>query len=222
MVVRRYTRGYMGALEEMDMVQEGCLGLLDAVRRFDFTGSRGFMTYAVIRIRKSVLQAMEKQQRLVRMPSHMVKKSIYLREIIDNFSAREGRYPLLHEIELETGESLDIHLMLSLSEKVIPLHACVGDSDIPLSEQLQGNEPSPDDVNLNDVLDLALQRLDERSKLVLAMRYGLLDGENQKLSSIAEVIGLSIERTRQIEKSSVKMLADIFHEFHITDWLQWN
>jgi len=221
MVVRRYSRcGYMGALEEMDLVQEGCLGLLDAVRRFDFSGNSGFMTYAVIRIRKKVLLSMEKQQRLVRIPSHVVKKGMFLREVIDEFASREGRYPLPHEIEKETGESLDVPLLLSLSEKVIPLHSIVGETGIPLSEQLPCNGPLPEDTALTEMIDSALGMLDDRSKLVVIMRFGLYDGEAQTLSSIAEVIGLSIERTRQIEKASVRTLADYFSGFGIVDWLR--
>ncbi len=220
MVVRRYARCQMGALEEMDFVQEGCEGLLDAVRRFDFAGGKGFLTYAVIRIKKRVLLAMEKQQRLVRIPSHAVKKSLYLREIIEDFACREGRYPLSHEIEKETGSSIDWPLILSLSEKVIPFHAPLSDTDISLSEKIPGNSPSPEDIGLEDVLEAALSKLDKRSKYVLVMRYGLMDGEAQTLDSISKVLGLSIERTRQIEKNAISLLRDSFDGYSITDWLQ--
>ena len=220
MVVRRYARCQMGALEEMDFVQEGCEGLLDAVRRFDFAGGKGFLTYAVVRIKKRVLMAMEKQQRLVRIPSHVVKKSMYLKEIIEDFASRKGRFPLSREIEEETGSSIDWPLILSLSEKVIPFHAPLSDDGIPLSERIPGNAPSPEDIQLEDVLEEALSKLDERSKFVLVMRYGLMDGETQTLDSISKVLGLSIERTRQIEKNALSLLRDSFSGYSITDWLQ--
>lgn len=220
MVVRRYARCRMGALEEMDFVQEGCEGLLDAVRRFDFSGGKGFLSYAVIRIRKRVLLAMEKQQRLVRMPSHAVKKSLYLKEVIDDFACRKGRFPAPHEIEEETGGNVDWSLILSLSERVVPLHAPLGATGIPLSEQLPGNSPDPVETALEDSLDEALARLDKRSKFVLVMRYGLMDGETQTLESISKVLGLSIERTRQIEKAAIGLLRDSFSGYSITDWLR--
>jgi len=103
MIVRRYTRGVAGALEEMDFVQEGCEGLLDAVRRFDFSGNGGFLTYALIRIKRKVLLALEKQHRLVRVPSHVIRKGRYLKEVIEGFASDKGRYPVPYEIEMETG-----------------------------------------------------------------------------------------------------------------------
>lgn len=220
MVVRRYARGNMGALEEMDFVQEGCEGLLDAVRRFDFVGGTGFLTYAVIRIRKRVLMAMEKQQRLVRMPSHAVKKTLYLKEVIDEFAGSQGRFPSAAEIETVTGGSVDWPLILSLTEKVLPLHAPIGESGIPLAEQIPGSIPPPEETGLNDILEEALSRLDKRSKFVLVMRYGLMDGEAQTLASVSSILGLSIERTRQIEKAAIKLLRDSFSGYCITDWLQ--
>lgn len=219
MVVRRYSRGDMGALEEMDFVQEGCEGLLDAVRRFDFRSGRGFLTYAVIRIRRRVLLAMEKQQRLVRLPSHAVKKTIYLRQVIDDFTSREGRYPLPHEIEEETGNSIDWWLILSLSEKVLPLHSPAGEDGLPLSERLAGNAPSPEDTGNAEALEKAMEKLDSRSRFVLAMRYGLVDGDPRTLANIAGMLDLSIERTRQIEKKALEVLRDHFSGFSAADWL---
>lgn len=220
MVVKRFSTGYMGAMEEMDFIQEGCEGLIDAVRRFDFARDRGFLTYAIIRIRKRVLMAMERQQRLVRLPAHAVKKTIYLREVIDSFAAAHGRYPLPAEIEEETGGSVDWPILLSLSESVLPLHEPAGETGIPLSERLPGNGPSPEETDLRKVLEEAISRLDKRAKFVLVMRYGLLDGEVRTLSDIAGVLGLSIERTRQIEKSAIGLLHDSFCGYRLTDWLR--
>ena len=220
-VVRRYTRRYMmGALEEMDFVQEGCEGLLDAVRRFDFKDGRGFLTYAVIRIRKYVLLAMEKQQRLVRLPSHAVKKSICLKKAIDDFAGRNGRFPMPSEIEEETGGSVDWTMILSLTETVLPMHLPAGENGIPLYEQLSGGVSVSKENGLDDVLEEALYSLDKRSKFVLIMRYGLMDGERQTLETISQVLGLSIERTRQIEKAAINLLRDSFSDYSITDWLQ--
>ncbi len=220
MVVRRYSAGYMGAMEEMDFIQEGCEGLLDAVRRFDFAGDRGFLAYAIMRIRKRVLLAKERQQRLVRLPSHAVKKTIYLRETIDSFAAAHGRYPLPAEIEEETGGSVDWPILLSLSESVLPFHEPSGDTGIPLSERIPDRGPSPEETDLRMVLEEAISRLDKRSKFVLVMRYGLLDGEARTLSDISSVLGLSIERTRQIEKSAIRLLRDSFCGYRLTDWLR--
>ena len=220
MAVRRYARSNIGALEEMDFVQEGCEGLLDAVRRFDFSGRGGFLTYALIRIRKRVLLAMEKQQRLVRMPAHVVRKSVYLKEVINDFSMRRGRFPTPAEIVDETSGSIDWSIMLSLSETVLPLHNPAGKTGIPLEEQLPCSNDAVEDPELSENLEEALSLLDSRSRFVLVMRYGLMDGEPHTLSDVSSVLGLSIERTRQIEKASIKLLADHFSGFSISDWLQ--
>lgn len=220
MAVRKYSRSNIGALEEMDFVQEGCEGLLDAVRRFDFSSGGGFLTYALIRIRKRVLLAMEKQQRLVRMPAHVVRKSVYLKEVMNDFANRRGRFPTPAEIVEETSGTIDWSIMLSLSETVVPLHNPAGKTGIPLEEQLPCNRNFGDDPELSENLDEALSLLSSRSKFVLVMRYGLMDGEPHTLAEVSNVLGLSIERIRQIEKASIKLLADHFSGFSISDWLQ--
>ncbi|MCK5133063.1 MAG: sigma-70 family RNA polymerase sigma factor [Candidatus Sabulitectum sp.] len=220
MVVRRYARGATGALEEMDFVQEGCEGLLDAVRRFDFSGNGGFLTYALIRIRKRVILAMERQHRLVRIPSHVIRKGRYLKEVIDDFTSDKGRYPAPHEIEIETGGDMDWSILLSLSETVDPIHSPVGETGLSLEEQIASSCMKPGSIPLNELVEDALKRLDKRAKFVLVMRYGLLDGDIHRLADIAEVLGLSVERTRQIEKASIKVLRENFGDFDISDWLQ--
>jgi RNA polymerase sigma factor (sigma-70 family) len=219
-VVRRYVSSVSGALEEMDYVQEGCVGLLDAVRRFDFTGARGFLSYALIRIRKRVIDAMEKQHRLVRVPAHVIRKGRYLREIIDSFAASAGRYPAPHEIEMETGGDMDWSILLSLSEVVDPINSPVGEKGLLLEEQLPADVADPGAVSLTETVEDALKKLDKRAKFVIVMRYGLLDGDAHKLSEIAKVLGLSVERTRQIEKASIRILREDFRNFDISDWLQ--
>jgi len=219
-VVRRYTKGSSGALEEMDFVQEGCVGLLDAVRRFDFSGSRGFLSYALIRIRKRVLLALERQHRLVRVPANVIRKGRYLREVIDDFAATEGRYPAPHEIERETGGQMDWSILLSLSEVVDSIHTPAGEKGLVLEEQLASDVPDPGTVPLSELVEDALSKLDSRAKFIIVMRYGLLDGDTHRLAEIAEVLGLSVERTRQIEKASIKVLRDGFRDFDVTEWLQ--
>lgn len=220
MIVRRYARGATGALEEMDFVQEGCEGLLDAVRRFDFSGSNGFLAYAMIRIRKKVLLAMERQHRLVRIPAHVIRKGRYLREVINDFASDKGRYPAPHEIEIETGGDMDWSILLSLSETVESIHNPAGKAGLPLEEKLASSVVEPEMIPLNELVKDGLKKLDKRAKFILIMRYGLLDGDSHRLADIAEVLGLSVERTRQIEKASIKILRDDFSDFDITDWLR--
>ena len=220
MVVRRYARGVTGALEEMDFVQEGCEGLLDAVRRFDFSGSRGFIAYALIRIRKKVIHALEKQHRLVRVPAHVISKGRYLKEIIDDFVSNNGRYPVPHEIEMETGGDMDWSILLSLSEKVDPIHSPASSTGIPLEEKLASSTVEHHPSSLNELLEDALEKLDGRAKFILVMRYGMLDGDIHRMADIAEILGLSVERTRQIEKASIKVLRNDISDFDLSDWLQ--
>ena len=220
MVVRRYARCITGSLEEMDFVQEGCEGLLDAIRRFDFAGSSGFLSYALIRIRKRVLLAMERQHRLVRIPAHVIRKGRYLKEVIDDFASSRGRYPLPHEIEVETGGDMDWSILLSLSETVDSINAPLYGTGLTLEEKIASKAAVPGEVPISELVGSALEKLDKRAKFILVMRYGLLDGDAHKLADIAEILGLSVERTRQIEKASIKILREDFSDSDITDWLQ--
>ncbi len=221
MVVRRYTRGAStGALEEMDYVQEGCEGLLDAVRRFDFSSSKGFLSYALIRIRKRVLLALERQSRLVRIPAHFIRSGRYLREVIDNFTQTHGRTPLPEEIEDQVGNNIDWSILLSLSEKVHSMHFPFTENGIPLEEQLASVDVGPDYISLYDSVEKTLNNLDKRSKLILVMRYGLMDGEVYSLAAVGDVLGLSTERIRQIEKKAISELRRDLHGFTAIDWLQ--
>ena len=220
MVVRRYAGSVTGALEEMDFVQEGCEGLLDAIRRFDFAGSSGFLSYALIRIRKRVLLAMERQHRLVRIPAHVIRKGRYLKEVIDDFASSRGRYPLPHEIEAETGGDMDWSILLSLSETVDSINSPLYGTGLTLEEKMASKASVPGEIPISELVGGALEKLDKRAKFILVMRFGLLDGDAHKLADIAEILGLSVERTRQIEKASIKILRKDFSDFNITDWLQ--
>lgn len=221
MVVRRYTRGAStGALEEMDYVQEGCEGLLDAVRRFDFSSSKGFLSYALIRIRKRVLLALERQSRLVRIPAHFIRSGRYLREVIDSFTQNHGRAPLPEEIEDQVGNNIDWSILLSLSEKVHSMHFPLNENGVPLEEQLASFDIGPDYISLYDSVEKTLNNLDKRSKLILVMRFGLMDGEVYSLAAVGKVLGLSTERIRQIEKKAISELRRDLHGFSAIDWLQ--
>lgn len=220
MVVRRYANGAVGALEEMDFVQEGCEGLLDAVRRFDFSCSGGFLTYALIRIRKKVILALERQHRLVRVPAHVIRKGRYLKEVIDGFASSMGRYPEPHEIEIETGGDMDWSILLSLSETVDSIHNPLGETGLPMEERLASSAADPELLPLGELVQEALRKLNKRAKFILVMRYGLMDGKVHRLADIAEILGLSVERTRQIEKASIKTLRNDFGDSDISDWLK--
>ncbi|PIE53092.1 hypothetical protein CSA37_03055 [Candidatus Fermentibacteria bacterium] len=219
MLVRRYSREGMGAMEEMDFIQEGCEGLLDAVRRFDFSGRGSFLSYALLRIRKRVLLAMERQQRLVRIPAHVLRKGFYLREVISDFSNRHGRYPTPEEVDRETDGCISRSMILNLTETVLPLHGTTDGSGIPLEEKIPADEYK-NDSELSEAVQEALTHLDSRSRFILVMHYGLADGETASLSEIGQVLGISYERVRQIEKASIAILAEHFSGFTVTDWLR--
>jgi DNA-directed RNA polymerase sigma subunit (sigma70/sigma32) len=121
---------------------------------------------------------------------------------------------------METGGDMDWSILLSLSEVVDPINSPVGEKGLLLEEQLPADVADPGAVSLTETVEDALKKLDKRAKFVIVMRYGLLDGDAHKLSEIAKVLGLSVERTRQIEKASIRILREDFRNFDISDWLQ--
>lgn len=203
-VARRYFEGGIGSLEDMDIMQEGCRGLLMAARKHDLKGYSGFSTYAVFVIRRCIIEEVSRQSKLVRIPRSLLRRGSAARSLLDGFVAENGRLPNLEEMSRCSELEMDWLLALSLLDMQHVSIDCQGCDGLP---------PAPEQPHLEVAREMearriaeALQKLPERSKTVLVLRLGLLDDRVETLKRVAEIVGVSVERVRQIEHDALGKL----------------
>lgn len=209
-VTRRYFEAGIGSMEEMDILQEGCRGLLTAARRHDLRGYPGFSTYAVFIIRRFIIDEVSRQSKLVRIPRQMLRRGVKAKSLIDSFVAANGRLPTLSEMNSRFDLKMDWILAMSLLDMQHVSLDAREESDQGLSP-LPGCSRGQPHLDVAEELELAriarvLDGLPERSRVVLVLRLGLLEGRIEPLRRVSEIVGVSMERVRQIEKEALAWL----------------
>jgi RNA polymerase sigma factor (sigma-70 family) len=208
-LARRYSRSSMPLL---DLIQEGNVGLVRAVEKFDYTRGFKFSTYATWWIRQSIGRAIAEQSRVVRLPVHQVEKLSRLGRTRRELASSLGRDPTDEEVAAAMDLPVEVVVDLdAIARTPASLDALVGDSGATtLGDLVDATDPSPEDLVIEEAsrqhLSTLIEALRDREAAVIRARYGLEHGKRETYDEIAARLGVSRERARQIEREALDRL----------------